>query len=151
MARRKPLRECFESKIEPCPTTGCWLWTGSLYGWGHGSLRNGAKLEGAHRVAWQLYRGPIPDGKLVLHMCDVPSCVNPAHLYIGTWADNVRDCLERKRHKGYLAGEKHWKAKLTREDVNRIRSDTRSQAAIGRDYGVSQEQISRIKRMEQWT
>lgn len=89
------LRERFEAKIEPCPMTGCWLWSANLTRWGYGTISVNGQKKPAHRVAWLLYKHSIPDGLWVLHSCDVPSCVNPAHLFIGTHADNMRD-MNRK-------------------------------------------------------
>lgn len=73
---------------------GCWTWTGPTIKKGYG--RWGRVL--AHRFSWSLANGPIPDGKWVLHHCDNPPCVNPAHLYIGTVVENVRDMVARGRN-----------------------------------------------------
>lgn len=89
----------FEGQYEPCPTTGCWLWTGTLQSKGYGLLsttrRAGPLL--AHRIAWLLLRGPIPPGGQVLHSCDVPCCVNPGHLFIGSASDNTADMVRKGR------------------------------------------------------
>jgi hypothetical protein len=82
--------------VEKTPT--CWLWTAKLnyYGYGHFNAYDSiGKRLGAHRMAWLLLVGPIPAGKMVLHKCDVPRCVRPMHLYIGTTQDNSRDYRER--------------------------------------------------------
>lgn len=83
----------------------CWLWTGQLNAYGYGSLSrsNGRGWSGehvaAHRISWVLHtRGPIPVGMNVLHRCDEPSCVNPAHLFLGTLAENQEDCVRKGRH-----------------------------------------------------
>ena len=87
----------FARKFEPVTETGCWIWTGAeLKGYGR-MVVNGKYLR-AHRISWELYRGPIPDGLLVLHHCDVPACVNPDHLYLGSDLDNMRDRLRRGRN-----------------------------------------------------
>lgn len=78
-------------------TRGCWLFTGRTDRDGYGRFRN----EGAHRVAWRLTKGPIPDGKWVLHSCDTPACVR--HLWLGTHIDNVRDAIRKGRPFGYGA------------------------------------------------
>jgi len=77
----------------------CWLWTGPLFRSGYGRASCGIKKRRAHRVAFETYIGPIPDGLQVLHRCDVPRCVNPAHLFLGTPADNARDMDAKGRAK----------------------------------------------------
>lgn len=81
------------SLIDKANDRGCWLWTGSLDPGGYGRYRS----QRAHRAAWTLTNGPIPDGLWVLHHCDVRRCINPDHLYLGTRADNVRDAVVRDR------------------------------------------------------
>lgn len=80
---------------------GCWPWTGSTQGKGHGQVYRGPCRKSAphkaHRVAWELTHGPIPAGLFVCHHCDNPPCCNPAHLYVGTAADNARDMFARGR------------------------------------------------------
>ena len=80
--------------MQPEPMTGCHLWIGGADPDGYGVIsRQGrrGKQERAHRVAYELFVGPIPDGICVLHRCDTPACVNPEHLFLGTNLDNVRD------------------------------------------------------------
>jgi hypothetical protein len=86
-------------KSIPIPFAGCWIWMGQIDKDGYGQFRMCAtdKWHKAHRASYELFVGEIPAGKNVLHTCDVPGCVNPAHLYIGTQKDNVRDMQERGR------------------------------------------------------
>lgn len=90
----------FTEKYIPVTESGCWLWTGSATPAGYGQIKAGRKLQRAHRVSWELHRGPIPDGLMVCHRCDVPSCVNPDHLFLGTAKDNFRDCVDKGRYHG---------------------------------------------------
>lgn len=89
--------EVFDSKIERLPWSGCWIWLGGLVDpKGYGSFKFDGESR-AHRSAWALFHGPIPDGLHVLHRCDVPSCVNPAHLFLGTNNDNIADASAKGR------------------------------------------------------
>jgi hypothetical protein len=83
---RLPINERFDSKWEPCPESGCWLWTAALLKDGYGGFKVERKMLRAHRFAWERKHGPIPKGMVVCHKCDVPGCVNPDHLFLGTWA-----------------------------------------------------------------
>jgi hypothetical protein len=87
----------------PNMTTDCWLWTAAKNRAGYGKffiekINRKAKFTDAHRVAWQIANGPIPDGLFVLHRCDMPSCVRPDHLFLGTNRDNALDCMAKRRN-----------------------------------------------------
>ncbi|MUN41437.1 HNH endonuclease [Actinomadura litoris] len=84
----------FWSQVEKTHDYGCWLWTGKADPKGYGRWKS---KHLAHREAWRRERGPIPDGIWILHHCDTPPCVNPAHLYPGTVVENVRDAVARGR------------------------------------------------------
>jgi hypothetical protein len=94
------LRSRLEASIERIPEAGCWIWLGMLNEKGYGRVRTAGKhgpKTGAHRVVWEAYRGSIPHGLLVLHHCDVPCCVNPGHLFLGTQKDNMQDAARKGR------------------------------------------------------
>ena len=93
----KSLAERFWAKVDRCGPKDCWLWTAAKMGIGYGAVWDGKILTGAHRVSWRLHNGTIPKSKFILHKCDVPACVNPAHLYIGTPLDNMLDKVARGR------------------------------------------------------
>ena len=101
-------KEKFLRLIEPEPNSGCWFWAGTLYKSGYGSFASHCAPDGsgrnsrAHRYAWELFVGPIPDGMKVLHRCDQRSCVNPDHLFLGTHQDNMDDMAIKGR------GRKSW-------------------------------------------
>jgi hypothetical protein len=102
---RVPVLDRFWAKVDK-REDGCWEWLGmrlkpgtrTRNGAGYGYLWLEGKMVRAHRLAYELFVGPIPTGLLVLHSCDRPWCVNPEHLRVGTHADNVRDCVDRARH-----------------------------------------------------
>lgn len=79
------------SKVDIKGSDDCWDWKAATNIKGYGRFYTDSKLVSAHRYAWSLINGPIPEGKLILHKCDNPPCCNPAHLYCGTPKDNMRD------------------------------------------------------------
>lgn len=145
------------AKVEPEPNTGCWLWTGATTGGerpgSYGQLRLDRRMVLAHRAMYEAFVGAIPDGMHVLHRCDTPLCVNPAHLFVGTQRDNMRD-RDAKHRRVAPRGERHWAARLTADAVRRIRArwaDGEAQAAIARDYGVSGCAVHLIVHRKNWT
>jgi hypothetical protein len=134
-------------------TSRCWLWTASTRNeHGYGAIVVDGKPRLAHRVAWELVHGPIPDGKKVLHKCDTPACVR--HLFLGTQKDNVADCARKNRrrfargeHSGRYThpeatarGEQHGNSKLTTEKVLRLRAlraGGTKQRALSALFGIS--------------
>lgn len=142
----------FWAKVRKTPT--CWVWTGSQRGptkIKYGSCWWNGKLQGAHRVSWQINRGEIPPRLCVLHKCDFPLCVKPNHLFIGTKQDNAIDMFRKKRVS--RAGENNGRSKLTWKQVRQIRkryANGETQPALGREFGVIQPTIGFIVRGEHW-
>jgi hypothetical protein len=106
--------DVFEGYYTPEPNTGCWLWTRGVDRQGYGALRHDDHIHKAHRLAWTLTFGRVADSKLfVCHKCDVRSCINPHHLFLGTNTDNVNDMVRKgrywskKRRDGLARGERH--------------------------------------------
>lgn len=135
-------RERFESYVYYEPNTGCWLWGGCDHGRGYGRFYFDGVNHKAHRAAYLLLVGPVPQGRHVLHTCDVKSCVNPQHLYVGTHQDNMRDAVVRGR---IARDERAARTKLAPADVRAIRADTRTCRLIAADYGVRENTVSRIR------
>lgn len=134
-------RDVFENRIEKTDT--CWPWKGTKNGYGYGIfLMPGEVPVRAHRYSYEYFIGPIPEGMIVLHSCDNPPCVNPAHLRVGTKGENNKDTAIRKRHN---YGLKHWNGKLTTQQIVEIRESNELHAALAAKYGVSKSHISHIK------
>ena len=143
----------FEEKIYHEPNTGCWLWGAGCDRYGYGNFWFEGRTVSAHRFAYELYVGPIPDGLHVCHTCDIPSCVNPDHLWLGTNQENTQDKVD----KGRLVisrGEAHGGAKLTTFDVCLIRElvakKELTQREAARSWGVHPVTISEICRRKKW-
>lgn len=141
--------ERFFDRITPEPNSGCWLWTEEVSHKGYGVIYAEGKAKSAHRFSWTLHFGPIPDGLLVCHRCDVRSCVNPSHLWLGTDADNNADMI-RKGRENYVRGERAGGSKLTEEQVAQIRKDGRRRVDVARDFGVCKSTITFIRQRETW-
>ena len=136
----KTMLERFESKF--VKSKGCWEWQAAInngYGWFAAK-----KPTRAHRVAWQLYKGAIPEGMCVLHKCDNKKCVRPSHLFLGSQLDNIEDMRTKGRAgcKGYRRG------RLTWQQVCEIRKSQETQRILAQKYKMNQPDISSIKQMK---
>lgn len=143
----------FLDKIDVGDPKDCWLWKGGRRGrCGHryGAFWLEGKQTQAHRFAYEMFVGPIPSGMCICHRCDNTSCVNPRHLFLGTDADNMAD----KAKKGRSAyGERNGQAKLSSEDVKKIRRMRKvgiTYRIIGGIFGVSRTAASYIVRRKKW-
>lgn len=167
-AHKQDISQRFWSKVSRSNSDDCWLWMRACQGFGYGLFQVEGRSIGAHRVAWQLAYGPIPDGLLVMHRCDNPRCVNPAHLQLGTYADNMADkarkgrcnaptgdrAWARKHPERVPRGERHYAARLTAAQVAEIRARYAagriSQQALADAYGVSRATITYIVNNKTW-
>lgn len=144
------------SFIEQRGEDECWPYTGCIGTWGYGSFYLNGRNVNAHNATHRLLVGPVPAGKVVCHRCDNPSCCNPAHLFVGTQGDNVRDCVAKGRgRRQFEAGSGHPRhnGKLTFAVVERAKqlyASGVSQTEIGRRLGVHSATISRAVRGESW-
>ena len=143
------VRERFEKHILPEPMSGCWLWNAAHGSHGYGHFGINGKVLSAHRVSFELYRSRIPEGLFVLHRCDVKSCVNPDHLFLGTQIQNLQD-MTLKGHRSCARGESSGSAKLKSVDIEKIRKDDRSHRTIAKDYKVGKTTIGSIKSGKAW-
>lgn len=131
----------------------CWLWKGTKPDgrYGHFNAGAGSPVK-AHRWIYEFLCGPIPEGLVVRHRCDVPACVNPRHLQIGTLSDNSQDMVARGRNPN-RKGERHPMARLGADDVRSIRSLSAGGvpcADLAQRFGVSRSQVQRIIYRRAW-
>lgn len=156
LARKK----LFAKTTRPSGDAGCWLWRGGVDPDGYGYTGGALGERRAHRAAWVATNGPIPAGMFVCHRCDVPACINPAHLFLGTPADNMKDRHSkgryargadhhaRRRPETVCRGENHPHAKLTAAQVADIRATYAPKygalTAMAKRYGVTPGAIWRV-------
>ena len=149
--KERDIQERFENNIEIVTESGCWIWTGKLdkdfYGylsWGrHDKYR-------AHRYAYEKYIGKITDDLYVCHKCDVTSCCNPKHLFLGTTQENTRDMVKKGRQ---VRGSRAHFAKLNECEVKTIKEKLHNNikgSALAKEYNISDNAISRIKLNKTW-
>lgn len=136
---------------------GCWIYTGQKGTWGYGVVAVGQYRDGnrrryvAHRYFYEQLVGPIPDGLILCHKCDVPACVNPDHMHVGTQKDNIQDMHRKGRyHHAAARGVRNAHAKLTEEDVINIRKRIFTAAQEAKKYGVAESTISHIRTGRSW-
>lgn len=133
------LSERFWRKVQK--TDSCWLWIGSRNQKGYGQFSIEGRLHHAHRIAFQLFGGHIPEGFFVLHSCDNPSCVNPRHLRAGTAKENTRDCI--------LKGRDRKRRKLTDDQVVAVCNELRrgrDAHLIAEQFGIHWTHVYRLSR-----
>jgi len=130
----------------------CWVWTGNKTGnMGYGVFRTGKTKTRAHRYSYELHKGPIQKGMLILHTCDTPTCIKPSHLILGTHQSNTDDRVKKKRS---ARGEKNGSSKLTEKIVKRIREEyscgNTTMMQLAEKYRVGQTTIFRVIHAENW-
>lgn len=155
MRQRRPLAERFWEKVDIRSEDDCWLWQACGISNGYGTIfigKNPQTRRGvyvyAHRLSWELAYGAIPDGLYVCHTCDVPACVNPQHLFLGTAADNTEDMLRKGRanrspvhaRRQRAAQERANRATRNAEIVGRVRSGE-SLVEIANDMGLTRQGV----------
>jgi hypothetical protein len=138
----RPLADRFWSHVEKlADNDACWLWRASMGRGGYGQitvhLATGKRPVLAHRISWELAHGPVPGTLWVLHRCDNPRCVNPAHLFLGTAADNAADMAIKRRSTARIPDE------VVRL-VRRARDEGISQPEVARRYGVSEPWVNAV-------
>lgn len=149
----RPLNERFSAKVdhERSSThwggTRCHEWCGCVAKNGYGQINANGKAAYAHRTAWELENGPVPDGQHVLHRCDNRRCVNTGHMFLGSLDDNMADMVAKGRQS---KGSHRHTAKLSEVDVLAIRASASKQAELADMFGVTQGIISMIRARRIW-
>lgn len=154
--RKPPLEDCLRRGVTNWGSGRvdvCWEWTGSTAPGGYGQTTSDGNPTRVHRLVYRSYVGRIPKGLWVLHRCDNPRCCNPAHLFLGTPLDNVRDMMAKGRDRR-PRGEEHPHAKLTADQVREIRARHAAGgvtfAQLGREYGLHYVSVSAIVKGKKW-
>jgi hypothetical protein len=153
----------------------CWLWTGATFRRGYGAVKREGKQLKAHRVAWEMHFGRLPQGALIMHHCDNPPCVRPQHLFPGTPADNMADKVTKGRqatgdritaHRTVLRGDQHpshrhperfrneWRRKgdaRLAEQAKALYAQGRSKLSIAKSLGIGWATVARILNGTHWT
>lgn len=140
----------FWSKVEK--TDGCWFWRGTVLTNGYGQFSTKARRWSAHRYSYRLDKSEIPRGLLVCHSCDIPTCVNPEHLWLGTTRDNAQDMVGKGRDKP-PKGEKQGSSKFTASQVLEIRekhSNGFTPTQLAKLYGTTPGYVNSLVRRITW-
>lgn len=150
---RRPAEERFWKNVEREGPDDCWLWSGNsngVYGLLYRHPHDGGRT-GAHRFSYEMHHGPIPEGMLVLHKCDTPLCVNPAHLRVGTPKENMADMdAKGRRVVAYAKGERSPLSVLNEHAVRFIRSTELSTAELARIFGLTHQAIRAVRIRKSW-
>lgn len=141
-----------EDLYMPVTEAGCWIWIGasdtrSKRQYGYLPRNMGDPYVLAHREFYRRRYGPISPEQYICHRCDVPSCVNPSHLFTATNQENTADKVAKGRQ---MRWERHNKAKLNRSSVESIRSDPRKATELATIFGVTPSTISSVRKRKTW-
>jgi len=151
---RVPVDQRFWSKVDRKGPDECWPWSACVDTGGYGLFQVNDRAAKAHRYAWEITNGPIPEGEgfhgtCVCHRCDNPPCCNPEHLFLGTNAENMAD-RNSKGRQARLRGESAGGAKITADIALDIRTSSLSGIELAAKYGISRTNVSAIKTGRIW-
>ena len=142
----KTEKERFDEKYEIDSTTQCWNWIAHRNDKGYGMFSHNRRPAKAHRIAWIIYKGDIPEGLCVCHRCDNRGCVNPAHLFLGTQKDNMHDCINKGR-KVIQYGDEASGAKLSGQEIEQIKALKKKglrSPMIAQTFGITRQHVNRV-------
>lgn len=146
------VKEKIQRSIVIDQTSGCWLWQKAKEAFGYGVIRADNKRYLAHRLSYKVYNGKLDDKLLVLHKCDVPACINPDHLYMGTYKNNMEDCVRRGR---FASRDRKPNAKLKSTDIQTIKNlyfaEKLTHKEIAHVYKVSIRLIGDVVNEKRWS
>lgn len=134
-------------KIKIDEETGCWMWQGRLCQ-GYGRMMINRQYHRVHRLSYEAFRGPIPDGLVVRHTCDTPACIYPLHLKSGTTKQNIHDAIERKRFRP--RGKDHLLSEVEIKEIARRYHAGESTKDMGQEFGLNRNYIMRLINQEYW-
>ena len=137
-----------DDRVQVLSETGCWIWMAGVNGTGYPTVQHEGKTRTVHRLVMSTLGHKI-DGLCVCHKCDIPTCVNPDHLFVGTWGDNNRD-REAKGRGRQPAGSAHGMAKIDEKIAAQIFLDNISGVDAAKKYGVSVHTVHLIRNRKQW-
>ncbi len=153
----QPIETRFWKYVDKRGPADCWPWTGHRSTDGYGRIKVDGNMEQASRVAWELTFGPIPTGKQILHHCDVPACCNPAHLFLGTQADNMADMIRKGRENfsglrcvGSTNGAAQLDERLVREMRRLYATGKYTQRKLAQMFYISNQVVSSIVNRKLW-
>jgi hypothetical protein len=143
-------RKYFLDRVE-IDENGCWIWQKGKHKQGYGILTIKRKYMLSHRLSWEVFNGEIPKGLMVCHKCDVPSCCNPEHLFLGTQKDNMGDANQKKRMNDRKLGKRRNKLNYEQvQEIKKLNLQRVSRKDLREKYQVSQTCIAKILRGESW-
>jgi hypothetical protein len=132
-------KERIQAKVHMDPNSGCWLWTASLSWDGYPQIYHAGGMKRAHRVSYEVFVGPVPEGMQICHKCDTPSCVNPAHLFPGTQKENIDDCRRKDRLYKKLNN-------AANQSILQMLREGHTHKAIATAFSINPSMVSHIKK-----
>jgi hypothetical protein len=154
---KRPLEERFMELVMPIPESGCWIWMGPIKDKARGDMAYGIFRAyfkkpqiRAHRFSYEFFNGKIINNLHVCHKCDIPLCVNPKHLFLGTHQDNIAD-RDRKGRQAIPRGNNNGMTKLFESERIEVQKSLESTRLLAAKYGVSKSCIKSARRGKSWT